>query len=170
MPTLHARDRTAIHLMLDAGLRVSEACALRWDDVDMVRGEFRVRAGKGHKPRVVPVTWDLLRALALDNREGRWLLHPITHHDRPTNRRTIHAALARIAADLRIVLHPHRLRHTYACELLAAGVNIYDLAQLLGHHSIATTAIYLHVAPDELADRVRSALAGRTYNQLRLIA
>jgi integrase len=151
--------------MLECGLRVSEACALLWADVDMRQGVVRVRHGKGDKARVVPVTWTTLRALADDAGDGAWVLYPINRPRRQTTRRTIGAALARVGADLGIVLHPHRLRHTYACELLAAGVNIYDLAQLLGHSSIATTEVYLHVQPDELAGRLRAAMEPPTTPQ-----
>ena len=66
--------------------------------------------------------------------------------------------LARLGLRLGIPLHPHRLRHTYACEVLAAGINLHDLAHLLGHASIATTEVCLHLQPDELARRVRAAV------------
>lgn len=155
-------------LMLDAGLRVSEACDLRWQDVQVPEAMLRVTCGKGGKARVVPIEFDVMRTLLRDRAQGPWLLYPRCRPLTHTNKRTIQAALARIGANLGIILHPHRLRHTYACQLLAAGVNLYDLAQLLGHNSVATTAIYLHVEPDELADRVRTALAGRVSRQLRL--
>lgn len=154
--------------MLDAGLRVSEACALRWSDVDAAAAMLTVRQGKGGKDRAVPIEYDVMRQLLRDRAQGPWLLYPRCHPDQRTCKRTIEAALARIGDALAIRLHPHRLRHTYACELLAAGVGIYDLSLLLGHNSVSTTAIYLHVQPDELADRVRSALAGRCTRQLRL--
>lgn len=154
--------------MLDAGLRVSEACALRWDQVDTAAATLIIRQGKGGKDRVVPIEYDVMHQLQRDRATGPWLLYPRCHQERPTTRRTIEAAFARIGHELDIRLHPHRLRHTYACELIAAGVGIYDVSLLLGHNSVSTTAIYLHVQPDELADRVRSALAGRCTRQLRL--
>lgn len=155
--------------MLDAGLRVAEACALLWDDVDMRAGQIRVRQGKGDRDRVVPVTWDMLRALGNDRGPGDFVLYPTRSPLLRTCPRTVQKALQRIGVNLGIILHPHRLRHTYACELLRAGVGIYDLSLLLGHSDVSTTAIYLHVQPDDLAARVRAATPPTTY-QLRLVA
>ena len=155
--------------MLDAGLRVAEACALLWTDVDMREGSIRVRHGKGDKARIVPVTWDMLRALGPDRGPGDFVLYHTRIPTQPAAIRTVQKALERVGANLGIILHPHRLRHTYACELLRAGVGIYDLALLLGHSDVSTTAIYLHVQPDDLAARVRAATPPTTY-QLRLVA
>ena len=155
--------------MLDAGLRVAEACALLWADVEMRQGQIHVRHGKGDRARVVPVTWDMLRRLGADRGPGECVLYNIHTPDRPAAIRTIQKALERVGANLGVILHPHRLRHTYACELLRSGVGIYDLALLLGHSDVSTTAIYLHVQPDDLAARVRAATPPTTY-QLRLVA
>jgi site-specific recombinase XerD len=141
--------------------------------VDARAGTLRVRRGKGDRDRVVPVTWDTIRALAACGAQGPdtdWVLWPLNKTQRgPVATRTLQDALADIGHELGIVLHPHRLRHTYACELLRAGVGIYDLALLLGHSSVATTAVYLHVQTDDLAARVRAATPPSTY-QLRLVA
>lgn len=135
----------------------------------MINGAIRVTQGKGGKARIVPCTWTTIRAIATDVHDSLWVLYPLNRPHLRAHPNTIYLALRRLGAALDITLHPHRLRHTYACECLRAGVNIYDLAQLLGHADIATTAIYLHVQPDELAERVRTAMERPPTPQLRLL-
>jgi len=167
------RDRTALALLLDAGLRASEACALTRANVHPPPASYlRVDNGKGGKDRVVPVTHEVATLLAAPvNVSSPWALPNTYHPERPLGRRHLYNLVAAWGEACGFALWPHCLRHTYACDLIAAGLSLVDLQQLLGHASVATTAIYLHVRPDALGDRLRSVLSGHgTATQLRLIA
>jgi len=121
---------------------------------------------------VVPVTHDVATLLAQPAAaESPWVLPNLNDPSRPISRRYLHKLVTAWGDACGVALWPHCLRHTYACDLIAAGLSLVDLQQLLGHASVATTAIYLHVRPDALGDRLRSVLSGHgTATQLRLIA
>jgi integrase/recombinase XerD len=147
--------------MLEAGLRVSEACSLAWRDVDLLAPVIMVRRGKGGKDRCVPITHALARAIAAERTVSPWVLarprDPAAH----ITRATLGQACRRLGHRLGVRLWPHVFRHTYASNCLRAGLSIEDLRRLLGHSNLATTAIYLHVREDDLAARVRAALEPR---------
>ena len=153
----HEPIRTILALLPRSGLRISEACALRHDDVGERDARVFLRVlGKGDKPRVVPLGEEgtaLLRR-HLESAQGRrspiWIF--------PGRGGSITtAAVRKVTRRLRDLvpgfaeLSPHVLRHTYATSLLAEGVDIRSLQALLGHESIATTMRYLHPSTDELA-------------------
>jgi len=187
MPSLPPRDRTAITLLLDVGLRASEACALRWDRIDDVAATVRVDDGKGHKDRIVPVHPATIAQLLRDRRQRPLPLPglgrpggpsearqpaPVIHHtatpDKPISRQQLHRIVSEIGRAINAHLWPHMLRHTYACECLRLGLSVYDLMHLLGHDRLDTTVIYLHIQPDELAERVRAAFGGQLAATMRL--
>lgn len=155
--------------MWDAGLRRGEVVSLPWAAVDLAQLRIRVR-GKGSVDRVVPITADLARRLAADHLPGApyaaW-----SHWDSGLgiSGRSLHRRVVEFGDRAGVPCHPHQFRHAYACDCLAAGLSIYDVMLLLGHRSITTTAVYLHVSPDDLASRVRAAL-GRRGGQLQLLA
>ena len=147
--------RTILLLLPRSGLRVSEACRLRRENV-IARGDrlvLRFR-GKGDKERVVPlgtVGTALLRAYMEGEVAGDDHLFPgrggpITDAAVRRVTRLIRANHG-IAADL----SPHVLRHTYATSLLAEGVDVRSLQALLGHEAASTTMRYLHPSTDDLA-------------------
>lgn len=172
MTTLPPRDRTAVSVMLDAGLRASEACALRWRDIDLGGGLLRVQDGKGHRPRVVPLTRAHAAALARDRHPAATPADPVIHHladhTRPIRRCRLMQIVNAIGPALGRHVHPHMLRHTYACQLLRAGLSLVDIQQCLGHSNVSTTAIYLHVEPMDLAARLRRALGDAQATALTL--
>ena len=150
--------RTILLLLPRSGLRVSEACRLRREEVIERGGRLVLRfRGKGDKERVVPLGTAgtaLLRTFMESDVAGDDYLFPgrggpIT--DAAVRRVT---RLIRenhgIAADL----SPHVLRHTYATALLAEGVDVRSLQALLGHESASTTMRYLHPSTDDLARTV----------------
>ena len=153
--------------MLDAGLRVSEACDLPWRQVNLADLTIRIR-GKGSRDRIVPIT-DITAAQLLRDHDERspWtvphLADPMQHLDR----HYVGYVCRSLGREIGVRLHPHALRHTYACACLRAGLTIYDVMRLLGHSSIETTAVYLHVQPDDLARRLREAMTPKA--QLRLV-
>jgi site-specific recombinase XerD len=132
------------------GLRLSEALALQLGDIDSERMLIRVRQGKGAKDRYVPLAQTLLEHLRgywRRYRPGCWLF-PSTDPRRALSAGAVQKRCARAAckAGLRKKVSPHTLRHSFATHLLEAGTNLKTIQMLLGHRSLNTTSIYLHVA------------------------
>jgi site-specific recombinase XerD len=144
------KHRTLITTIYATGLRVSETCRLRIEDVDSARMLIRVKQGKGRRDRFVMLSQkllDLLREYYRAYMPRGWLF---TGNDpsRPITRESVHRACQRAArhAGLSKPVSPHRLRHSFATHLLEAGFDIRRIQVLLGHKRLSTTAVYLHVA------------------------
>jgi len=161
MQSTHAvsesRDLALLAVMYGCGLRVSEVVGLNLADIDMGAAEMRVR-GKGGKERIAPVP-DGVCTLLSD-----YLNLHITHTDtsqqalflnrlggrlsvRGVQRMLKKRALA-TGADVSVT--PHRLRHSFATHLLAGGVDLRAIQELLGHASLSTTERYTHLDIDKL--------------------
>lgn len=139
--------RCAYLLAADSGLRRAEITAVRTEDVG--NGRIRVRMGKGGVSR-----WSVLTARAEAAVAGcRWC-------DRPLNYSWLGTMLRRDCrrAGIGKGVCLHSLRHRFATRLLQSGVSIIDIQLLLGHASVATTAIYLH-SDEGRFDRAREALS-----------
>jgi len=155
------RFRTVFALMYAAGLRISEACRLRIEDVDSKRMLIRVRRGKGNKDREVMLSMRLLEMLREYWRQARPASYffpspgAAGHLDPATVRERFRRA--RLAAGVTRRVTPHALRHSFATHLLDDGTDIAVTARLLGHASVRTTAIYTHVTT-RLISRTRSPL------------
>lgn len=154
--------RTIAMLCYGAGLRISEAVSLRACDIDSQRGVLRIVDGKGGKEREVPLCPKLLTALRSWWQQRR----PAGEHLFPGNGGRDHVAtrtcaMAMHAARIRAGLHkrvsPHALRHSYATHMIEAGADLRTVQLLLGHTSIRSTVIYVHVSPAGLA-RIQSPL------------
>jgi len=143
-------------LLLNSGLRISEALGLKASDVRIVDGTARsVRViGKGDKERLVPLPEKFGQVF------GFWL------KDQPKGEYVFARAVGQKAvsrqsagAYLRLMLKkagidkkisPHKLRHTYATNLMNAGAELVDIKALLGHESISTTQIYTNVGQERM--------------------
>lgn len=143
---------------LFAGLRRSEIAALRWDCFDHANETLTIR-GKGSKDRVVPLHPVVERLFkeahaTLDTPNGYvfWTPWSTCGHISP-NTVELDVKRAAAAAGLRDV-HPHRLRHTFATELLRGGTDIRYVQALLGHASLATTQVYTAVVVEDLKPSV----------------
>jgi len=145
-----------------AGLRITEACRLRPEDIDSARRLIHVRQGKGRKDRYVMLGDRLLEILRGYWRQvrpqGDWLF-PGRKAGKPITRDTVEKALkvAAVRAKLRKKVTPHLLRHSFATHLLEAGTDIRVIQVLLGHSSIRTTARYTQVSERHIAS-VKSPL------------
>ena len=151
------RDYAIVVLLVRLGLRAAEVAALTLDDLDWRAGEIVVH-GKGDHHERLPLPADVGQAVAT---YLRWSRPPSSHRNvflrvhapiRPLQSSGV-AQVVRDAcrrADVEVV-GPHRLRHTAATEMLRAGATLSEVAQVLRHHSAATTAIYAKV--DHLALR-----------------
>ena len=158
------------------GLRLSEALSLEVSDIDRARMTLRVRDGKGAKERFIPLPHSTYRVLCeywKTHRNPR-LIFPALGRKRdqghtaqkPMAITSVQGALRRVMAQLpKIQKHVtmHTLRHCYATHLLEAGVNIRLVQQYLGHSSLVTTMIYLHVTDlgnDDAAGRINRLMGG----------
>ena len=168
---LAARNYAIVQLMLQAGLRVGEVAALRVTDVVMSdrSGSVRIRHGKGLKAREIPLNATVRRAvrqyLEECNLPGQDKDAALFVSSRNTAMpvRTIQAvisSLARRARLKRVAVSAHTLRHTFALGYLRDNPGkLVELASLLGHDSLDTTAIYTRPSRDDLAaDLERSHL------------
>ncbi len=144
------RDLALLAVMYGCGLRVSEVVGLDLHDVDLHQHELRV-FGKGRKERIVPLpeaaqgylqAWLDERiagpeqtALFLNQRGGRLSARSV--------QRMLKNRALETGADMSVT--PHRLRHSFATHLLAGGVDLRAIQELLGHASLATTERYTHL-------------------------
>lgn len=150
----HSKHRAVLITVYAAGLRISEAVALKVSDIDTERMVIHVRHGKGHKDRTVmlsPQLLTLLRAYARRVRPREWLF-PGRRPDRPLDLSAVQRACAQAcrAAGLGKRATVHTLRHSLATHLLEAGTDLRLIQTLLGHGSIRTTALYTHVSAQRL--------------------
>ena len=149
------RDRAVLEILYGSGLRVSELCGLRPQDVDLARTRLTV-LGKGSKERVVPLSPPAAEALRTWLAAGRRVLATtdtpddavfVNRRARPLSPRDVRRILDRRASG---PAHPHALRHTFATHLLDGGADLRAVQELLGHADLATTQLYTHVSRERL--------------------
>ena len=158
------RDRALIETLYGCGLRVSEAINLEIGRLNLAEGYLSV-VGKGSKERLVPlgqVTADALSdwlaqradGKIADGEENYVFLAPRT--GRRITRMRVFDIVKRLASQAGIAteVSPHTLRHSFASHLLEGGANLRVIQQMLGHKSIGTTEIYLHVSNTRLRDQI----------------
>lgn len=145
----NAKQRVALTTIYAAGLRLSEAIALQVADVDGERMVLHVRQAKGHKDRMVPLSPRLLDQLREHWKRcrPRTYLFPGSVAGKPLHPTSLQKAFqqARLLVGLRKPASVHTLRHSYATHLLESGVDLRRIQMWLGHASLTTTTIYLHV-------------------------
>ncbi len=148
--------RAVTMVMYGAGLRISEACALRVTDIDAARGVLHVRHGKGDHERCVMLAERLLVGLRSYWRACRPPLPYLFPGDDPRAPVTPDRVRGALRAAVRVCafskgVTPHVLRHSFATHLLEAGTDLRVIQSLLGHASIRTTMRYAHVSRAKLA-------------------
>ena len=147
-----------IILAYGSGLRISEVASLKVSDILSKEHKIRV-IGKGNKERYVPlpdITLRLLRAYWLENKDkiiNDYLFPNIKNgknNSKHINPFTIKQAFQKIKENNNLddSITFHTLRHSFACEYIKSGGDIWELRILLGHSSINTTMVYLHMAKD----------------------
>ena len=145
-------------LLYGCGLRISELVNLTINRVDLSSSTIRV-LGKGSKERIVPIPAvtstmlkqyiEIYRPVFMKKPTNRFFLYP---NGKPITVRTIERHLSETCAQLGIQKHvtPHKLRHTYATEMLNGGADLRSIQEILGHSNISTTQIYTHVDEEHL--------------------
>jgi len=152
------RNRALLTLLYRSGLRIAEALALKPSDISLSRHTARVLHGKGDKATVRGFHPSADDAVArwIDTRRGLGLRNgPLfcTLDGGPLSDRYVRNLLHRLAANAGVDkrVHPHGLRHTFADELRAAGMDVGAISRLLGHSSTSVTSRYLDHLTNDLA-------------------
>jgi len=146
------KHRTVLMTLYATGVRVSELPRLRIDDIDSKRMLIRVDQGKGKKDRYVPLLPSLLTTLRVYWRKYRpkGPLFPSQRGGCALTKGAVWkvCAEAQRKAKLSKRVTPHTFRHSFATHLLEAGTDLRTIQIILGHRSLRTIAMYLHVAED----------------------
>jgi integrase/recombinase XerD len=156
---LGLRDRAILELLYASGLRISELCTIRLENLDLEEGMIRV-TGKGNKTRLVPVGTEARQALGkylnlerpklVSRRSGAEIFLSVRGRKLTPQRvwQLIKGYAARAGLDANV--YPHLFRHSFATHLLAGGADLRIIQEMLGHADISTTQIYTHVDSSHL--------------------
>lgn len=156
-PEIEMRDRAIVELLYGSGLRVSELCGLRHEDLSGPADSITVW-GKGAKQRRVPISDPAAAALQAWISRGRpKMVTEASPDDRVFLNRRGKALSPR---DVRRLLdqrslsptHPHALRHTFATHLLDGGADLRSVQELLGHADLTTTQVYTRVSRERMRE------------------
>lgn len=161
------RNRVIIELMYACGLRASEVCSVKISDLDLNTRSLIV-VGKGDKERHLFFYESLVPTLSFYIDNVRKNLIKNEKHDTLFVSQSGKALSVRglqhilkvqgEKANLRVRLHPHMLRHTFATHLLDNGASLRIVQTLLGHESISTTQVYTHISMDRLKKSYEKAM------------
>jgi len=165
-PTPH-RDLCLVRLMLEAGLRASEAVAVKPEHLNMTTCKLAVKNGKGAKDRTLWINADLRDLIGewMERRpESEWLFPTRTgrkidtaHLRRMLKRRAKEAELPEVED-----ISPHTLRHTFATDLYRETKNIRLVQKALGHSNLTSTMIYTHIVDEELEEAMKNFRGQKT--------
>jgi integrase/recombinase XerD len=157
--SLGLRDRAMLELLYASGLRISELCNARLENLDLEEGMIRV-SGKGNKTRLVPVGSAARSALErylkierpklVSRRTGAEIF--LSVRGRKLTPQRVWQLIKHYAAraGLEANVYPHLFRHSFATHLLAGGADLRIIQEMLGHADISTTQIYTHVDSSRL--------------------
>ncbi len=154
------RNRAMLETLYGCGLRVSELIGLKLSDLYFEEYFIRVR-GKGDKQRFVPILPVTIKYINLYREQVR-VHQPIqkgaedtlflNRRGRPLSRAMVFTIVRQLAeaCGLRKTVSPHTFRHSFATHLLQEGADLRAIQQMLGHESITTTEVYMHVDRSQL--------------------
>jgi site-specific recombinase XerD len=155
------RDYAIVRCLVDLGLRSCEAAALSLDDIDWKKGTLTIRVGKGQRADVLPLPSITGQAIAEYLHKARPAAESraifVRHRaplDMPVDASVVRSVIRQAAtrSGLADRLHgPHQLRHSAATRMLHGGVTLKEIADILRHRSLDTTAIYAKVDVPRLA-------------------
>jgi integrase/recombinase XerD len=156
---LDLRNRAMIEIAYGSGLRVSELLNLKISDLHLNKALVNI-IGKGNKERIIPLNENTVLALQKYIIEARPDLKPkkadilfVNKFGKPISRVGVFKLIKKLAeeADIKKIVSPHTLRHSYATHLLENGADLRTVQDLLGHEDILTTEIYTHVSKKHLS-------------------
>lgn len=158
------RNKAIIETLFSCGLRVSELCNLKMSNLYLDEGFIKVE-GKGNKQRLVPISGKAVKELELwfadrnliDIKPGHEDYVFVSHSRRQQLTRVMVFYVIKSLvekAGIQKVVSPHTLRHSFATALLEGGANLRAIQAMLGHESIATTQIYMHIDTTHLREEI----------------
>lgn len=159
------RDKAIISVLLECGLRASELCHLRIENVEFIKsgGNIHVIEGKGNKSRIVPFGRSCSSVLS------NWLMHrseaepkdylfSLQRHDNtPLTADGLYRMVKRLGKKIGLNISPHDLRTTAACMMVKNGMTAFHLQRVMGHSSILTTQRYVAAAEVDLNEAMKRA-------------
>lgn len=157
------RNKTIIEVLFSCGLRVSELVNLKLSNLYLEEGFVRVM-GKGSKERLVPISSKAVRELKywfvdrnlMKIQQGEEDYVFLNRRGKHLTRTMILIMLKRqaVAAGITKTISPHTLRHSFATELLKGGADLRAIQAMLGHESIGTTELYMHIDTTTLREEI----------------
>jgi integrase/recombinase XerC len=162
--SLGFRNLLVLELLYGTGLRVSELCNIKMNDINWYNKTLKVKV-KGAKERILPLYDELLQMIKKYDEETRSDLNKKNKTYNPLclilnskgeaiTERGVRDILYKISHDaaIKLKLHPHAIRHTFATHLLNNGADLRTVQELLGHNNLATTQIYTHISKSVLLE------------------
>ncbi len=160
------RNRTILETMYSCGLRVSELITLKISDLFFEEGFIRV-IGKGNKQRFVPIHYNAQKYILFYIKDIRTHITPkknfedtlfLNRRGKGLTRQMIFMILKNLAVKINLnkKISPHTLRHSFATHLLKNGADLRAIQQMLGHESITTTEVYVHLDKSYLKEIVET--------------
>ncbi|WP_218599367.1 site-specific tyrosine recombinase XerD [Polaribacter sp. NJDZ03] len=160
------RNRTILETLYSCGLRVSELITLKISDLFFDEGFVRV-IGKGNKQRFVPIHYAAQKYISSYIKDIRTHINAqkgfedtvfLNRRGKGLTRQMIFIILKNLALeiDLKKKISPHTLRHSFATHLLKNGADLRAIQQMLGHESITTTEVYVHLDKSYLKEVVET--------------
>ncbi|MDP5104994.1 MAG: site-specific tyrosine recombinase XerD [Polaribacter sp.] len=160
------RNRTILETLYSCGLRVSELITLKISDLFFDEGFIKV-TGKGNKERFVPIHYNAQKYITIYINEIRNHLKPaknfedtlfLNRRSKGLTRQMIFTILKDLAVkiNLKKKISPHTLRHSFATHLLKNGADLRAIQLMLGHESITTTEVYVHLDKSYLKEVVET--------------
>jgi site-specific recombinase XerD len=165
----NTRDLAMVGLMLLQGLRSKEVIALDREDVQLAESRICVH-GKGNKIRLLPLASETVHLLdhylRLERPTGCGSAVFVSLKGRARGTRITSAGLHSLFRYHRRTsgiagAHPHRFRHTFASDMVRAGISLPALMQLMGHAHISTTMVYVQISPRDVVEQYTRAVAQR---------
>ena len=159
------RNKAMIETMYSCGLRVSELCGLKMNDLYMEEGFLRV-TGKGSKQRLVPMSPTAIKEITtyidgtrkhIDIKPGfESFLFLSIRRGKPISRVMVFDIVKKLVQEAGVnkSVSPHTFRHSFATHLLEGGANLRAIQCMLGHEKIATTEIYTHIDRNRLREEI----------------
>lgn len=159
------RNKAMIETMYSCGLRVSELCGLKMNDLYMDEGFLRV-TGKGSKQRLVPMSPTAIKEIItyingtrrnIDIKPGyESFLFLSVRRGKPISRVMVFDIVKKLVQEAGVnkSVSPHTFRHSFATHLLEGGANLRAIQCMLGHEKIATTEIYTHIDRNRLREEI----------------
>ena len=156
---LGLRDRCIIELLYSCGLRVSELCELKVNNIQFDSNVIRF-FGKGNKERIIPLTFYAKEWLEKYLYQSRQILSNrklsdqkyvfLSNNGKRLTRAAIWQSIKKYvnAAGITKTVSPHTFRHSFATHLVDGGANLVEIQKLLGHSDISTTEIYVHLSKE----------------------